>query len=129
MKTIIVLSFLVCLVCGCATDIDRIKGISPPEDIYANYDCNQLEKACNDRATDIRVFGARQASKHDRDKGKMVLNILVLPVFWGVGNNDNTSKLQAAMGYYQEAFRKSDMLNCDFKREPLDKIMEELYED
>jgi hypothetical protein len=53
----------------------------------------------------------------------MTLNVLVFPVFWGVGDDENTLKLQEAMGCYQEASNKADILKCDFKRLPMNEIL------
>lgn len=99
--------------------------ISPPENSYSQYNCTQLEKVCNDKAIDIRLYAAKQDSKLSKDSTKMALNMLLLPVFWNIGNDDNTAQLQAAMGYYQEASKQSVLLNCDFKPASIAEILQE----
>jgi hypothetical protein len=125
-KATIVLSvlILISLMYGCATPVAELKPTMPDKDIYAALDCNQLEKVCMEKANEMRVFAARQETKQANDSTKMVANVLFLPVFWGVGDDDNTIKLQDTMGLYQEACNKADLLKCDFKRLPIKEVLE-----
>jgi hypothetical protein len=125
MKKILWLLVIIFLLAGCATKVNKVRAIPPPGDIYANHDCKQLEKVCTDRANEVRIYAARQASKRSSDNTKMTLNVLLLPVFWRIGNNDNTARLQAAMGYYLEASKKAESLKCEFAVKPLDQILSE----
>jgi hypothetical protein len=115
--------FLVSFMYGCATPVAELKPTMPDKDIYAGLDCKQLEQVCTEKTNEIRLFAAKQETKEARDSTKMTLNVLLLPVFWGVGDDENTLKLQEAMGCYQEASNKADTLKCDFKRLPLKEIL------
>jgi hypothetical protein len=124
-KATIALSILILIsfMYGCATSLDELKPIMPAKDAYAGLDCKQLEQVCTEKTNEIRIFAARQEAKEAKDSTKMALNVLIFPVFWGVGDNENTLKLQEAMGCYQEASNKADTLKCDFKRLPMKEIL------
>jgi hypothetical protein len=126
MKEISILFIVSLLLFSCATNPRKVQPVPPTDNIYANYDCKQLEQACNEKANDIRIYAARQESKSRQDKNKMTLNVLVLPIFWWrLGDNENTAKLQAAMGYYEEASTMAKLQKCDFKPKPLNDILRE----
>jgi hypothetical protein len=122
-KAIIALSMLVSFVYGCATPVAELKPTMPAKDIYAGFDCKQLEEVCTEKTNEIRLFAARQETKQSKDSTKMVANVLLMPVFWGVGDDENTAKLQDAMGYYQEASDRAESQKCDFKRLPIKDIL------
>jgi hypothetical protein len=122
-KAIIALSMLAGFVYGCATPVAELKPTMPAKDIYVDLDCKQLEEVCSEKTNEIRLFAARQETKQSKDSTKMVANVLLMPVFWGVGNDENTAKLQDAMGCYREASDKAESLKCDFKRLPIKEIL------
>jgi hypothetical protein len=124
-KAITAISILVLIssIYGCATSVADLKPIMPTGDVYASLDCKQLEQVCTEKTSDMRFFATRQEAKEAKDSTKMALNVLVLPVFWGVGDDENTAKLQDAMGCYQEASNKADLLKCDFKRLSIREIL------
>jgi hypothetical protein len=122
-KAVIALSMLAGFVYGCATPVAELKPTMPAKDIYAGLDCKQLEEVCTEKTNEIRLFAARQETKQSKDSTKMVANVLLMPVFWGVGNDENTAKLQDAMGCYQEALDRAESLKCDFKRLPIKDII------
>jgi hypothetical protein len=122
-KAIFALLMLAGFVYGCATPVADLKPAMPAKDIYAGFDCKQLEVVCSEKTNEIRLFAARQETKQSKDSTKMVANVLLMPVFWGVGNDENTTKLQDAMGCYQEASDRAELLKCDFKRLSIKEIL------
>lgn len=115
MKTL-VLALAIGLLAGCATSSDELTAISPQTNIYANYDCGQLEQVCNDTEKEILLRKEIQNSRRNKGKLKMTLNVLVLPVFWGdISDDENTTELQKALGRYEEAARIAEQSRCGFK--------------
>jgi len=100
---------------GCATSVTRLEPIVPSEGAYAGYTCEQLEQFYINNTSEIRLLASRQETKQARDKTKMVANFLLLPVFWGVGDDENTEKLKIALGEYQAVIEQVRLNNCGFK--------------
>ena len=115
MKTIFVVFILFCILSGCATSVVQLEPIIPAEGTYAGYTCEQLEQFYINNTSEIRLLASRQETKQARDKTKMVANFLLLPVFWGVGDDENTEKLKIALGEYQAVIEQVRLNNCGFK--------------
>jgi len=124
MKSIIICCVAI-LLGSCATPVIEVQPIAPPENSYVQQDCGQLEKICHDRENEIRLFAAKQDAKVSKDSTKMALNLLLLPVFWNIGNDENTLQFQNAMGHYQDAAKQAALLNCSFKPKPINEILKE----
>jgi hypothetical protein len=124
-KEIFAITVLISFMYGCATPVAKLEPTVPTGDIYAGLNCKQLEAVCDEKTNEIRLLAARQETKQSKDSTKMVANVLLLPVFWGIGDDENTQKLQASMGCYQEAARKAEQLKCDFKVVPIKEILAE----
>lgn len=124
MKTLLSVLILVIL-SGCATSVARLEPTPSLVGIYDGYNCKQLEMVYADKIGEVRLLAARQETKQARDRTKMVANVLLFPVFWGVGNNENTDKLKVALGEYQAVIEQIRINDCGFKVLKIEEIVGE----
>jgi hypothetical protein len=121
----IAVGIAVLVLMGCATDARHVKPVLPTKDLYVGLDCIQLEQACNNEAQNLRLYISKQQAKRNSDRHKVVLDFVVFPVFWNLGNTENLENLQLSMGRYEAVCKKMIEQRCNYQCKPIPEIIRE----